>query len=122
MTEHCNSVSESAQLKQMGVRSVAMAGPGGNLLPTPDGELQLTDIWNDSCAQQNPAWPDFAAFRTNVINDANAASVDSGVDAVFQEAITTNDTSITAAFRPQINIIGICIKTWWFSIYIWRTV
>jgi len=122
MTEHCTEVAESAQLKQMGVRSVAMAGSAGAMVPTVDGEAQLTDIWNDSCAQENPAWPDFAAFRTNVINDANAASADSNVDAVFQDAKSTNDASIAATFRPQINIIGFCIQTWWFNIYIWRRV
>ena len=120
-------MTECEQLKMGGVRSVQMGGPTGNMEPTAEGEAQIQDIWVTSCAN-NPdisPYPDYDAFRDDVIANANGASADTSVEAVFQATTTSNDTNTGAGatpFRPFLPAMLICIHVWWLKIYIWRTV
>jgi hypothetical protein len=120
-------MTECEQLKTGGIRSVQMGGPTGSMQPTAEGEAQIQDIWVTSCAN-NPdisPYPDYDAFRNDVIAQANGASADTAVEAVFQTAVTSNDTNTVpgaTSFRPFLPVMFICIPVWWLKIYIWRTV
>lgn len=115
-------MTECEQLILGNIRSVQMGGAAGSMVPTPEGEQQITDIWNTSCAPSQGPWADFNAFRQAVIDAVNAASLDTNVEAVFQQAVTINNARGTAAFGPFMPAMLICINLWWFKIYIWRTI
>jgi hypothetical protein len=115
-------MTECEQLLMGGIRSVAMGGPAGNMMPTIEGEMQITEIWNTSCAPSQGPWTDEAAFRQAIIDQANVASADIDVAAAFNSAVGTNDARATATFGSFMPAMLICIKLWWFKIYIWRTI
>lgn len=123
-------MTEGCRLEQMNVRALSMRPIVDNTDPvnpvitgftlTPEGEADIINIWNTSCASIN--WPDMEAFKQEVLNDANATLADplqTQVQDTIRASIVGNNANADQPFRPLNVTISFCFRTWWFSFYVW---